>query len=39
MKRLPEFSKLKDIMPVNVETTDTVTGYYLSANEKKNKKT
>jgi hypothetical protein len=38
MKRLPEFSKLKDIMPVNVETTDTVTGYYLSANEKKIKK-
>lgn len=36
--KLPEFSKLKDILPVNVETTDNVIGYYLSANEKKIKK-
>jgi hypothetical protein len=38
MSKLPEFSKLKEILPVNVETTDSIVGYYLSANEKKIKK-
>jgi hypothetical protein len=36
--KLPEFSKLKEILPVNVETKEPVVGYYLSANERKIKK-
>jgi hypothetical protein len=38
MSKLPEFSKLKELLPVSVETNQPVVGYYLSANEKKIKK-
>lgn len=35
MSKLPQFSNIKELLPVSVETNQPVVGYYLSANEKK----